>query len=88
FFVTTLAKVVGGKQSGDCHASQCGFCTPGFAITLQAVYERHRAAGTRPSRQQLADDIAGNLCRCTGYRPILDAGEHMFELSAQRLDLA
>jgi xanthine dehydrogenase small subunit len=72
----------------DCHASQCGFCTPGFAITLQATYERHCAAGTRPSRQQLADDIAGNLCRCTGYRPILDAGERMFELTAQRLDLA
>jgi xanthine dehydrogenase small subunit len=71
----------------DCHGSQCGFCTPGFAISMQACYERHCEAGTRPSRQQLADDLAGNLCRCTGYRPILDASERMFELPRQRLDL-
>ncbi|HLO96608.1 MAG TPA: 2Fe-2S iron-sulfur cluster-binding protein, partial [Burkholderiaceae bacterium] len=70
----------------DCHGSQCGFCTPGFAMTLQALYESHQAAGTRPSRQQLADGLAGNLCRCTGYRPILDAGERMFEAPVQRLD--
>ncbi|MDM4766191.1 xanthine dehydrogenase small subunit [Pelomonas sp. SE-A7] len=72
----------------DCHGSQCGFCTPGFAMTLQACYERHGEAGTRPSRQQLADDLAGNLCRCTGYRPLLDAGERMFELPAHHLDRA
>ncbi len=72
----------------DCHGSQCGFCTPGFVMSLWAGYERHRAAGTRPTRQQLADDLSGNLCRCTGYRPILDAGERMFELPAQRLDPA
>ncbi|MDC8770519.1 xanthine dehydrogenase small subunit [Roseateles albus] len=71
----------------DCHGSQCGFCTPGFAMTLQACYEKHSEAGSRPTRQQLADDLAGNLCRCTGYRPILDAGEKMFELPGQRLDL-
>jgi len=61
-----------------CHGSQCGFCTPGFVMSLWACYERHQAAGTVPSRQQLADDLSGNLCRCTGYRPILDAGERMF----------
>ncbi|MBB2484609.1 xanthine dehydrogenase small subunit [Mitsuaria sp. WAJ17] len=72
----------------DYHGSQCGFCTPGFAMSLQALYESHQAAGTRPSRQQLADGLAGNLCRCTGYRPILDAGEQMFEPPAQRLDTA
>jgi xanthine dehydrogenase small subunit len=72
----------------DCHGSQCGFCTPGFAMTLQACFEKHSGAGTRPTRQQLADDLAGNLCRCTGYRPILDAGEQMFELPPRRLDLA
>ncbi len=63
----------------DCHGSQCGFCTPGFAMTMQAIYERHQAAGTRPTRQDLADDLSGNLCRCTGYRPVLDAGERMFD---------
>lgn len=72
----------------DCHGSQCGFCTPGFAMTMQALYERHQAAGTRPDRQQLADDLSGNLCRCTGYRPILDAGERMFDAPAQLLDRA
>jgi xanthine dehydrogenase small subunit len=71
-----------------CHASQCGFCTPGFAMTLQALYERHQASGTRPTRQQLADELSGNLCRCTGYRPLLDAGEQMFEAPAQCLDRA
>jgi xanthine dehydrogenase small subunit len=66
----------------DCHGSQCGFCTPGFVMSMVHVYERERACGATPSRQQLADDLAGNLCRCTGYRPILDAGERMFELPA------
>ena len=72
----------------DCHASQCGFCTPGFVMSLWAAYERHRVAGTRPSRQALADELAGNLCRCTGYRPILDAAERMFELPAVALESA
>ncbi len=75
----------------DCHGSQCGFCTPGFVMSLWACYERHRAAGTRPTRQQLADDLSGNLCRCTGYRPILDAGQRMFDTApaaAPRLDPA
>jgi len=70
----------------DCHGSQCGFCTPGFAMSMAACYERHQAAGTRPTRQQLADELAGNLCRCTGYRPILDAGERMFDLAPVRID--
>ncbi|MEY8877201.1 MAG: 2Fe-2S iron-sulfur cluster-binding protein, partial [Leptothrix sp. (in: b-proteobacteria)] len=72
----------------QCHASQCGFCTPGFVMTLTAVYEHHQAAGTRPQRPELADALAGNLCRCTGYRPILDAGAQMFDLPAARLDTA
>ena len=72
----------------DCHGSQCGFCTPGFVMSLWSCYERHHESGTRPTRQQLADDLSGNLCRCTGYRPILDAGEKMFEGSPRRLDVA
>jgi len=72
----------------DCHGSQCGFCTPGFVMTLAATYEQHQQAGSRPTRQQLADDLAGNLCRCTGYRPILEAGQRMFELPPRRLDTA
>jgi xanthine dehydrogenase small subunit len=63
----------------DCHGSQCGFCTPGFVMSLWDCHRRHTEAGTRPTRQMLADDLSGNLCRCTGYRPILDAGERMFD---------
>ena len=70
----------------DCHGSQCGFCTPGFVMSLWSTYEHHQDAGTQPTRQQLADDLSGNLCRCTGYRPILDAGQRMFDLPAVRLD--
>ena len=52
------------------HGSQCGFCTPGIVMSLFAQY--HEAA--RPvTRNEICDQLAGNLCRCTGYRPILDA---------------
>jgi xanthine dehydrogenase small subunit len=71
-----------------CHGSQCGFCTPGFVMSLWSTYEHHRACATQPTRQQLADDLSGNLCRCTGYRPILDAGQRMFDLPAVTLDTA
>jgi xanthine dehydrogenase small subunit len=72
----------------NCHGSQCGFCTPGFVMTLAHSHACHTAAGTVPTRQQLADELAGNLCRCTGYRPILDAGEQMFKLPAAAFDTA
>jgi xanthine dehydrogenase small subunit len=51
------------------HASQCGFCTPGFVMSLFALH--HDAAPA--DRAQVNDALAGNLCRCTGYRPIVDA---------------
>ena len=72
----------------ECHGSQCGFCTPGFVMSLWSAYEHHNACGTQPTRQQLADELSGNLCRCTGYRPILDAGQRMFDLPAVALDTA
>ncbi len=71
-----------------CHGSQCGFCTPGFTMSLAACYDEHMARGTRASRAELADTLSGNLCRCTGYRPILDAGEAMFDLPVARIDRA
>ena len=49
-----------------CHGSQCGFCTPGFVMSLWATYLHHGARGTRPSRQQIADELSGNLSRSTG----------------------
>ena len=53
----------------DCHGSQCGFCTPGFVMTLFAAYLN---GGTQDG-QPWYDELAGNLCRCTGYGPILAA---------------
>ncbi|MEM7041639.1 MAG: xanthine dehydrogenase small subunit [Pseudomonadota bacterium] len=57
----------------DHHASQCGFCTPGFVMSLLALSKGGRTAGLDSPREAVCDAIAGNLCRCTGYRPILDA---------------
>ena len=57
----------------DQHGSQCGFCTPGFVMSLYALYR----STPNPSRQQIDDALAGNLCRCTGYRPIVAAAQSM-----------
>jgi xanthine dehydrogenase small subunit len=70
-----------------CHGSQCGFCTPGFVMSLWQCWEQAPPASS-PTRQQLADHLAGNLCRCTGYRPILDAAEQAFAQAAPKLDRA
>jgi xanthine dehydrogenase small subunit len=52
------------------HGSQCGFCTPGIVMSLFTLYRE----GERPvTRDAVNDALAGNLCRCTGYRPIVDA---------------
>lgn len=69
----------------DAHASQCGFCTPGFVMSLFALYENH--AGTAPlEREEIQRALSGNLCRCTGYRPIVEAAQRMTELPPARLD--
>jgi xanthine dehydrogenase small subunit len=60
----------------DCHASQCGFCTPGFAMSLFGVY-KNTAQGDRAT---IDDALSGNLCRCTGYRPLIAAAGRMREL--------
>ena len=70
----------------DCHGSQCGFCTPGFVMSLWNVYNEHQAQNTRPTETELRTALTGNLCRCTGYRPILLAGEKMFDLPAVTID--
>ncbi|HKP77938.1 MAG TPA: xanthine dehydrogenase small subunit [Phenylobacterium sp.] len=57
----------------DLHASQCGFCTPGFVMSLYALQREGAARDTN----SLKDALAGNLCRCTGYGPILAAGQAM-----------
>lgn len=58
----------------EAHGSQCGFCTPGFVMSLFGYYKTHEKA----DHSSLKDALAGNLCRCTGYRPILEAGEKMY----------
>jgi xanthine dehydrogenase small subunit len=55
------------------HGSQCGFCTPGFVMSLYALY----CSNDAPTRQEIDDALAGNLCRCTGYRPIIAAAMAM-----------
>jgi xanthine dehydrogenase small subunit len=57
----------------DTHASQCGFCTPGFVMSLFALYLQTAA----PSRERVLEALSGNLCRCTGYRPIIEAACRM-----------
>ena len=64
------------KALVECHASQCGFCTPGFAMSLFGLYKNART----PSTNDIHDALSGNLCRCTGYRPIVDAARRMYAL--------
>ncbi|KPC28359.1 Xanthine dehydrogenase [Pseudomonas syringae pv. cilantro] len=59
------------KAMVECHGSQCGFCTPGFVMSLFALQKNSRDADAHQAHEALA----GNLCRCTGYRPILAAAE-------------
>jgi xanthine dehydrogenase small subunit len=61
----------------EAHASQCGFCTPGFVMSLFCLYHAHAAT---PDDETIHDALAGNLCRCTGYRPIVEAARRMHGL--------
>jgi xanthine dehydrogenase small subunit len=67
-----------------CHGSQCGFCTPGFVMSLFGLYQS--CQGQAVSREQAQAALSGNLCRCTGYRPILDAAQQMHTLPAALVD--
>ena len=55
------------------HGSQCGFCTPGFVMSLFSMYKNHNSYNS----DLIKDTISGNLCRCTGYRPIVDAAKSL-----------
>jgi xanthine dehydrogenase small subunit len=61
-----------------CHGSQCGFCTPGIVMSLVNLVQ----VLPQPSRQQITDSLSGNLCRCTGYKPIIDAAAKACERPA------
>ena len=64
----------------DCNGSQCGYCTPGFILSLFEGYYR----GDIRTPDQLDDQLSGNLCRCTGYRPIRDAAMLAFPARHQK----
>jgi aerobic-type carbon monoxide dehydrogenase small subunit (CoxS/CutS family) len=59
-------------------AAQCGYCTPGFLVTAKALL----AENPRPTRQQIAEALSGNLCRCTGYQQIFEAVEAAIQSTA------
>ena len=62
----------------ECHGLQCGFCTPGFLMSVTGLL----AGNPTPDRDEIVEGISGNLCRCTGYQNIIAAVERAIELSA------
>ena len=69
-----------------CHGSQCGFCTPGFVMSLFGMYQNHVSKGNQVTRELAQQELSGNLCRCTGYRPIFDAAQQMAAMPAVSID--
>jgi xanthine dehydrogenase small subunit len=67
----------------DCHGSQCGFCTPGIVMSLTNLVQTN----TCPKRAEIADALSGNLCRCTGYQPIIEATQKACQSPAALLKL-
>jgi carbon-monoxide dehydrogenase small subunit len=63
----------------DCHGLQCGFCTPGFVVSVTALLDEH----PHPTEEQLRHGLAGNLCRCTGYQGIVNAVRQVGASSAE-----
>ena len=63
----------------DLGAAQCGYCTPGFLVTAKALLDEH----PQPTRDQIREALAGNLCRCTGYQQIFEAVEAAIGRSAK-----
>jgi len=60
----------------ECHALQCGFCTPGMIMTTAALIKEHPA----PTDEQIVHGLEGNICRCTGYLNIVKAVKHAASL--------
>ena len=66
----------------DCHGSQCGFCTPGFVVAMTGMLEEKQ----RLDEAEMRYGLTGNLCRCTGYSPIIDAGNEIDTDAHRRLE--
>ena len=82
--ITTVEGLAGGSQLhplqqafAELGAAQCGYCTPGILLASKSLLETNH----RPSRDEIREALAGNLCRCTGYVKILEA----VELAAERM---
>ena len=82
--ITTVEGLAGGSQLhplqqafAELGAAQCGYCTPGILLASKSLLETNQ----RPSRDEIREALAGNLCRCTGYVKILEA----VELAAERM---
>jgi xanthine dehydrogenase small subunit len=65
----------------DCHGSQCGFCTPGFVMSLYGLW----LSAEKPGRPEIEKALQGNLCRCTGYEPIVKAAEQVSRMRPSAL---
>lgn len=63
----------------ECGGAQCGICTPGMLIAARALLD----GNAQPTREEIAEAIAGNLCRCTGYVKIIDAIEQAAKMNQQ-----
>ncbi len=86
-YVVTVEGLKAGEQLHpvqqamvDYHGSQCGFCTPGIITSLAALY--HNKKGAVASEHEIHEALSGNLCRCTGYRPIIEAAKVMQDYPA------
>jgi carbon-monoxide dehydrogenase small subunit len=66
----------------ECHALQCGFCTPGFLCTATALLRENPA----PTEEEVLEGISGNLCRCTGYQNIIKAVHRAAEIMAEETE--
>jgi xanthine dehydrogenase small subunit len=65
----------------QCHGAQCGYCTPGFVVAMAGMFERC----DRVDEKQVRDGLTGNLCRCTGYEPIIKAALSVDGASAEKM---
>ena len=72
----------------DHHGSQCGFCTPGFVMSMATLYQNTQlAGGEQPNEDEIHQALSGNLCRCTGYRPIIDAAKSMADYPVKDMNV-
>jgi xanthine dehydrogenase small subunit len=81
------------QAMAECHGTQCGFCTPGFVMSMFALYQESMTAarhgdGVEITREQAQETLSGNLCRCTGYRPILEAAQKLQTYPPRYIDEA